>query len=55
MQLAFIATLTTGSLLKGALDIYGTTSRLLIVYPLTAAVLIAGYLVYKVVQRPAVS
>lgn len=55
IQLAFTATLTTGSLLKGALDIYGTTSRLLIVYPLTAAVLIGGYLVYKVVQRPVVS
>lgn len=35
-QLAFVATLTAGSLLKGALDIYGTTNRLLIVYPVIA-------------------
>jgi len=40
-QLAVIATLTAGSLLKGVLDIYGTTNRLLIVYPVLAALLIA--------------
>ena len=42
VQLAVIAALTTGSLLKGALDIYGTTNRLLIVYPVIA-VLAAAY------------
>ena len=36
LQLAFIATLTAGSLLKGVLNIYGTTNRLLIVYPAMA-------------------
>lgn len=41
LQLAFVATLTAGSLLKGALDIYGTTNRLLIAYPAIAAVIIA--------------
>ena len=41
LQLAFIVTLTVGSLLKGALDIYGTTSRLLIAYPVIAAALLA--------------
>ena len=40
-QLAVIATLTVGSLLKGALDIYGTTNMLLIAYPVIAAVIIA--------------
>ena len=40
-QLAFVATLTAGSLLKGALDIYGTTSRLLIIYPVIAIVIFA--------------
>jgi hypothetical protein len=40
-QLAVIATLTAGSILKGVLDIYGTTNRLLIAYPVIAAVLLA--------------
>ena len=40
-QLAVIATLTAGSLLKGVLDIYGTTNRLLIVSPVLAVLLIA--------------
>lgn len=44
-QLALIATLTAGSLLKGALDIYGTTNRLLIVYPVLAALVTAAALV----------
>ena len=42
IQLALIATLTTGSLLKGALDIYGTTSRLLIAYPVISILIIAA-------------
>ena len=40
-RLAFVTTLTAGSLLKGALDIYGTTNRLLIVYPVIAVVILA--------------
>lgn len=39
-QLAFVITLTAGSLLKGALDIYGTTNRLLIVYPIIALLIL---------------
>ena len=35
-QIAVIAALTAGSLLKGALDIYGTTNRLLFAYPVIA-------------------
>lgn len=41
VQLAVIATLTAGSLLEGALDIYGTTNRLIIVYPLIALLILA--------------
>jgi len=37
---AGIATLTTGCVLKGALDIYGTTNRLLYIYLLTGSLLI---------------
>ncbi len=40
-QLAIIATLTAGSLLKGALDIYGTTNRLLVAYPIMAVLVLA--------------
>ena len=47
LQLAVIATLTAGSLLKGALDIYGTTNKLLIAYPVIAALLIAGTLLVR--------
>ena len=39
--LAFVITLTAGSLLKGALDIYGTTNRLLIIYPVAALLILA--------------
>ncbi|MBR2706363.1 MAG: hypothetical protein IKE74_03875, partial [Mogibacterium sp.] len=39
-RLAFVTTLTAGSLLKGALDIYGTTNRLLIVYPIIALLIL---------------
>ena len=41
VQLAFVATLTAGSLLKGALDIYGTTNRLLMIYPVIALLILA--------------
>ncbi len=51
LQLAFIATLSAGSLLKGALDIYGTTNRLLIVYPVLAAAMIAGAAVTALKKR----
>ena len=41
-QLALVVTMTAGSLLKGVLDIYGTTNRLLLVYPAAAAAIIAA-------------
>lgn len=49
-QLAFIVTLTAGSLLKGALDIYGTTNRLLIAYP-AAALLILAFMTAAALKR----
>ena len=36
-----LATLTAGSIIKGVLDIYGTTNRLMIAYPATGIALIA--------------
>ena len=48
VQLAVVATLTIGSLLKGALDIYGTTNRLLIGYPVMALMaLVAAAIIAK--------
>ena len=41
-QLAMVVTLTAGSLLKGALDIYGTSNRLLVVYPAAAVMIMAA-------------
>ena len=37
-----IATLTVGSAFKGVLDIYGTTNRLIYVYPIAGAILFAS-------------
>jgi len=48
---AAIATLTIGSIMKGVLDIYGTTNSLIKIYPSVGAVLLAmaaiGYLSQK--------
>lgn len=37
---AGLATLTIGSIMKGVLDIYGTTNRMIIIYPLAGVILI---------------
>ena len=37
---AAVATLTIGSIIKGVLDIYGTTNHLIVVYPATGVMLI---------------
>lgn len=42
---AGIATLTLGSIMKGVLDIYGTTNRLIIVYPVLGAILVISSVV----------
>ena len=51
IQLAFVATLTAGSLLKGVLDIYGTTNRLLIAYPVMAVLILAAALTVFIKRR----
>lgn len=45
-----IATFTIGSIMKGVLDIYGTTNRLLIVYPVIGAVLLISAVVLRIRQ-----
>ena len=37
-----LAVLTVGSIFKGILDIYGTTNKLIVIYPAAAAVLICA-------------
>lgn len=52
LQLAAIATLTTGSFMKGALEIYGTTNRLTTAYTAAGLALAASALIaYAVHQR----
>ena len=51
LQLAAIATLTTGSLLKGALEIYGTTNRLTTVYSVLGITLLAAAMILYVTGR----
>lgn len=46
-----LATLTVGSILKGVLDIYGTTNRLMIAYPATGIALIAVAAVLMIRER----
>ena len=42
-----VAALTVGSIFKGALDIYGTTNKLLIVHPIVAGILLlAGIIAF---------
>lgn len=52
LQLASIATLTTGSFMKGALEIYGTANRLTAVYTAVGLALAASALIaFAVHQR----
>ena len=48
-----VATLTIGSAMKGVIDIYGTTNRLMIVYPLVAVILIIAAVIHGFVTRKA--
>ena len=50
LQLAAVATLTTGSLVNGALGIYGTTNRLMTVYPVAGLALLTAALAAYVLQ-----
>ena len=47
---AAMATLTTGSIIKGVLDIYGTTNRLLIGYAAAAAILIIAAAIHSAIE-----
>ena len=51
LQLAAVATLTAGSLMNGALEIYGTTNRLMAVYPVAGLALLTAALAAFVVQE----
>ena len=51
LQLAAVSTLTAGSLVKGALEIYGTTNRLTAVYPVAGIVLLTAALLMYFKQR----
>lgn len=47
-----VAALTVGSIFKGALDIYGTTSQLALVYPVVAAILLVAGLAFHFLAAP---
>ena len=51
LQLAAVATLTAGSLVNGALEIYGTTNRLMIVYPVAGLALMAAAAAAYILQN----
>lgn len=45
LQFASVSALTSGSLLKGALDIYGTDNRLMAIYPIVGIALAIAALI----------
>ncbi len=47
----FVLTLTLGSLVKGALDIYGTTNGKLIAYPILAGFMLLAAIVSERTHR----
>ena len=47
-----IAAMTVGSVFKGVLDIFGTTKKLLIVYPIVGGLLLLGGLLSYILIRP---
>ena len=49
LQLAAIITLTTGSFMKGVLDIYGTTNRLMTVYAVLGLMLLTASVIVFIV------
>ncbi len=46
-----IAAFTVGCIFKGVLDIYGTTNRLIIVYPATGIILGIAAVVFCIIKR----
>lgn len=55
LRLAAVVTLTTGSLIKGVLDIFGTTNRLLAVYLIIGVTLAIAALIAYIWQNRSVS
>ena len=53
LRLAAVVTLTAGSLIKGVLDIYGTTNRLLVIYPVIGLALAIAALAAYIWQNRA--
>ena len=51
LQLAAVATLTAGSLMKGVLEIYGTTNRLTVIYAAAGLALTAAALITFALPR----
>ena len=54
LRLAAVVTLTAGSMIKGVLDIFGTTNRLLVVYPIIGLALAIAALIAFIWQNRAV-
>ena len=50
LQLAAIATLTAGCFMKGILEIYGTTNRLMIVYAVLGLMLLAAAVITNIAE-----
>ena len=55
LRLAAVVTLTAGSLIKGVLDIFGTTNRLLVVYPIVGLALAIAALIAFIWQNRTVN
>ena len=55
LRLAAVVTLTAGSFIKGILDIYGTTNRLLVVYPIIGLALAIAALITFIWQNRTVN
>ena len=55
LRLAAVVTLTAGSLIKGVLDIFGTTNRLLVVYPIIGLALAIAALIAFIWQNRTVN
>ena len=55
LRLAAVVTLTAGSFIKGILDIYGTTNRLLAVYPIIGLALAIAALIAFIWQNRTVN
>ncbi len=55
LRLAAVVTLTAGSLIKGVLDIFGTTNRLLVIYPIIGLALAIAALIAYIWQNRTVN